>query len=379
MPSHSKNRPTVWLRAECLELETRTPLTPADAATLIEQGMRVVVERSKSRCFDDRAYRKVGCELVPAETWPTAPKDALILGMKELSEDPFALKHQHMFYGHAFKAQRDAIDILERFVRGGGELIDFEFLKTSSGAPVASTGYWAGFAGAGLAAWAWAEQKLNRTRKSGEGYLPSLTPFESKEAFCFMIEKRIDAALAKFPAPRMLLTGGTGMVGRGAQDFLAQVGLKADIWGSEQTRAGGPFPEMLRYNVLIHAVAMAEPASPFLHAPLLQTPSRELTVVSDISCDLGNPYNVLPIYDRTTSLETPVRRLFSDSARPLDLIAIDRLPALLPKECSENFSSQLLPLLMDLKARKSSAWGEAERAFLEASAPLRAKRRKAGR
>ena len=46
-----------------------------------------------------------------------------------------------------------------------------------------------------------------------------------------------------------------------------------------------------------------------------------------------------------------------DGTRPVDLIAIDHLPTLLPRESSESFSGALTPLLIDFD---SSVWGRAE-------------------
>jgi saccharopine dehydrogenase (NAD+, L-lysine-forming) len=81
---------------------------------------------------------------------------------------------------------------------------------------------------------------------------------------------------------------------------------------------------------------------PFLTRDLLRRP-RRLSIVADVTCDCHSPCNVLPLYDRTTSFASPVRRLLA--APPLDLVALDNLPALLPRESAEDFSVQLLPHL----------------------------------
>jgi saccharopine dehydrogenase (NAD+, L-lysine-forming) len=70
---------------------------------------------------------------------------------------------------------------------------------------------------------------------------------------------------------------------------------------------------------------------------------------------------VLPIYDSTTSWRAPVRRL-RHGPRPLDIIAVDNLPSLLPREASVAFSADLLP---HLKSLSSSAppWQRCLRMF----------------
>jgi len=49
-----------------------------------------------------------------------------------------------------------------------------------------------------------------------------------------------------------------------------------------------------------------------------------------VSCDPFNPLNPIPIYDDVTTLEKPTRRLVQDAEIPLDIVAIDHLPSLVP-------------------------------------------------
>ena len=58
-------------------------------------------------------------------------------------------------------------------------------------------------------------------------------------------------------------------------------------------------------------------------------------------------FNPVPVYDRATSWEAPVLRVHDDP--PLEVMAIDNLPSLLPLESSEDFAAQLLPHLASLK------------------------------
>jgi len=79
--------PTVLhLRSETKPLEHRSALTPHTAAELIKAGYVVNVERSPERIFDDAEFEAVGCTLVPEGSWPDAPEDHIIIGLKELEE-----------------------------------------------------------------------------------------------------------------------------------------------------------------------------------------------------------------------------------------------------------------------------------------------------
>lgn len=102
----------------------------------------------------------------------------------------------------------------------------------------------------------------------------------------------------------------------------------------------------------------------------LKNPDRRLSVVVDVSCDTTNPHNPIPIYDVNTSFLKPTISL-DVSGPPLEVISIDHLPTLLPREASEAFSRDLLPSLLELKNRKNSrVWMEAEKLFHEKVATL---------
>ena len=62
----------------------RSALTPTTTKALINAGYKVDVERSPQRIFDDEEYEKVGAVLVEENSWPNAPKDHIIIGLKEL-------------------------------------------------------------------------------------------------------------------------------------------------------------------------------------------------------------------------------------------------------------------------------------------------------
>jgi saccharopine dehydrogenase (NAD+, L-lysine forming) len=51
---------------------------------------------------------------------------------------------------------------------------------------------------------------------------------------------------------------------------------------------------------------------------------------------------------------------------PLEVISIDHLPTLLPREASEQFSADLLPSLLEFPDRKHArVWVDAKKLFVE--------------
>jgi hypothetical protein len=72
---------------------------------------------------------------VDAGSWKQAPKDAYVIGLKELPEnDASPLQHAHIFFAHCYKRQAGWKDVLARFVEGNGTLLDLEFLNDERGA-----------------------------------------------------------------------------------------------------------------------------------------------------------------------------------------------------------------------------------------------------
>jgi saccharopine dehydrogenase (NAD+, L-lysine-forming) len=86
--------PTViHARAETKPLEHRAAVTPTIAKKLVDAGYEVHVERSPLSIFKDAEYEGTGATLVPTGSWVDAPSDHIIVGLKELPEEDFPLKH----------------------------------------------------------------------------------------------------------------------------------------------------------------------------------------------------------------------------------------------------------------------------------------------
>jgi len=75
---------TLHLRSETKPLEHRTALTPNVVRKLLDKGLKVNVERSPERIFEDDEFESAGATLVPEGSWPNAPRDHMIIGLKEV-------------------------------------------------------------------------------------------------------------------------------------------------------------------------------------------------------------------------------------------------------------------------------------------------------
>jgi saccharopine dehydrogenase (NAD+, L-lysine-forming) len=334
----------LWLRHEARTTERRTPVVPDDARRLVEHGVELTVEESPQRVFPIEEYEAAGCRVAPAGSWVSAPRDAVVLGLKELPDEPAELTHRHIFFGHAYKGQPGAAELLGRFAAGGGTLFDLEYLVDDSGRRLAAFGFWAGYLGAALAVL----QHRGRLRAP----LVPTTKAELDETL-----KPSDAE-ADFTG---LVVGALGRSGRGARVAFATAGVDPTCWDLDETRDLDR-AALLRHDVMVNAVLATSPVPPFLRERDLDAPDRRLRTLCDVTCDVGSPLNVLPVYDETTSWDEPARRLRAQP--PLDLIAIDNLPSLLPLESSADFSAALLPHLLDFGV--TGPWGHCLDRFRQA-------------
>jgi len=349
----------LWLRYESKDLERRTPLTPEHAAKLLEEGFSVTVEESPDRIFSDKEYERAGCRMSKRNSWPKAPSDAFILGVKELATESFPLEHKHIYFAHIYKGQKGAKELFQRFQKGGGLIYDLEYLIDSSQKRIVSFGYWSGVAGAALSVLYWQyKQTANK-----DSFQPPLF-YDNEESFLNEIKETTSRNSIK---PSVLIIGAKGRCGGGVASLLQKVKIEAVKWDKKETQGHGPFREILNYDILFNCVNVNKKVSPFLTWDLIKE-NTKLSLVVDISCENTYTHNSLPIYDYLTNFKEPCHRVIGGN-HPVDLIAIDHLPSFFPKESSSSFSDQLFPYLKQLQEKNDgeTPWKRAENTFREQS------------
>lgn len=343
----------LWVRAESRPNEQRVGITPDGAATLMKQGFQVTVEDSADRIIPIDGFRQAGAAIAPTGGWTDAPDDAIIFGLKELPDDGTPLRHRHIMFGHAFKGQPDGQRLLQRFKAGDGALYDLEYLLDEDGRRLAAFGYWAGYAGAAVSLLAWAAQQRGEI-------CGSVSTYADKTALTEDLRARLDATAQ--PRPHAIVIGAKGRVGRGACDLLTEMRAPVTAWDMAETAHGGPFPEILHHELFINAILANEGCPVFVPANAVN-PGRALTVIGDVACDPTSDFSPIKVYDRTTSWAEPVLRVADKP--PLDVMAIDNLPSMLPLESSQDYAAQLLSVLAGLDRIEDEAWGRARMLFDE--------------
>jgi hypothetical protein len=330
-------KPELIIRAEANLSEMRTPLCPAHLASL-HSHFTIVVESSETRCYSDEEYRKQGARIVPVGYW-TNTTHSYIIGLKGIAKCTHPTQTL-LHFAHCFKGQegwQDTIANLQPCT-----FIDYEYMVDSEKKRVISFCEQSGKIGAYLALMAF-------YRQTQQGAFPPFDENAYRSVLQTMVKK-----------PSVLLIG-YGKAGKAAKEVLDQLDIPCTIITSKDVVTKDTIH---RHSILLHAIRLSDDIAispePFLTKEDLLSKGQnilhrfqrstdldsvsELSVICDISCDLENPRNTLPIYDEYTTHLEPVRRL-----RPhLDLIAISNLPSLEPIVSSDRFSSILVDYLPDL-------------------------------
>ena len=341
----------LWIRAEQRANEVRVGITPKGAASLLAKGFHVTIEESKTRVIDIAEYHQAGCTIATENSWPNAPKDTIIFGLKELPEDDIPLHHRHIMFGHAFKGQHSGQVLLSRFKAGGGQLYDLEYLVDETGRRVAAFGYWAGYSGAAVSLKCWIDQQKGQL-------CGPITAFKNKDSLLKTLSTNLSAFKQRLP--NAIVIGALGRVGTGAADLCSALDITVTRWDIAETNHGGPFPEILEHEVFLNCI-IAQPDTPVFISLQDIEMTRKLRVIGDISCDPTCDYNPIAIYDAATSWYSPAERV--SMTPPLDVIGIDNLPSLLPLESSLDFASQLLPWLLEIDKLDQGVWQRAAKVF----------------
>lgn len=280
------------------------------------------------------------------------------------------LKHVHIQFAHCYKNQAGWESVLSRFPRGGGTLLDLEFL-VDRGRRVAAFGYHAGFAGAALALEAWAWQLAHPASEP----FPGVSSYPNEHGLIEDVKKAISQGIAQTgKAPRVLVIGALGRCGSGAVDLCLRAGVPDENvlkWDLAETAAGGPFQEIVESDIFVNCIYLSSKIPNFVDMKSLEKPGRKLSVICDVSADTTNPNNPVPVYTVATTFDKPTVPVEVKGEPRLSLISIDHLPSLLPREASEQFSKDLLPSLLQLKEwRTAPVWTRAEKVFQEKVATL---------
>jgi len=346
--------------------DQRVVLTPEKCleASKLYPELEIKVESSDIRVIKDAEYIEAGFVV----TKDVSDCD-VILGVKEVPVEALIPNKKYFFFSHTIKKQSYNRKLLRAMLEKNIEFFDHEVITAQNNLRLIGFGYYAGVVGA-----------YNGIRTLGLKYdlfhLPKLGELADKVALINELHK------IEMPPIKIVLTG-TGRVGHGAKEildamYIKQVSVKRFLnetfdkpvyvqldvldYNKRKDRKKkdmydffdnpeeykSDFKRFTKAADMFIAGHYHDDAAPDFYT-LLDTrkPKFSIRVVADISCDIGRPISSTlrastiadPIYgyDRFNGTETDYK-----NPDAIAVMAVDNLPAELPKDASDGFGEMFL-------------------------------------
>lgn len=351
--------------------DKRVPFTPFQVEEIHQRfpHVKVVVEESPVRAFQDREYRALDIEVSADMT-----KCDILMGIKEVPVDRLIPDKTYLFFSHTIKKQPHNRKLLQEILKRNIRLIDYEALKDKLGNRLVAFGRFAGLVGAYNGLWTYGKR---------------FGLFSMKRAYeCFDVnDLKLELRKINLPPVKIILTGG-GRVGHGAMETLDSAGIRkvsvddflhrtfsepvyVQLSSADYhiRKEGGHFnrdefhknPE--RYNStflrfthvadMLIAGAYWNPAAPVLFTRQdMLSAEFKIKVIADITCDIEGS---IPSTKRASSIDDPIYDYdpATDTVQPplsnekfVTVMAIDNLPCELPRNASEEFGRDLLDKIL---------------------------------
>ena len=332
---------SIFLRKESIKNEYRTPLVPGDVQTLISNGFKVYVESSESRIYSDFEYEICGA-IITTSNW-TKFSDSLIIGLKELDNLNLLNSHTHLYFSHSFLNQTGSTVVLDKFSKSKSILYDLEYFLDSNNKRLVTFGFWAGFVGMALGL-------MQFYLKSNYQSLEKLEPWVNINQVFSTINSlnqfnKINQNNQIKSNPKIALIGYKGNCGRGVSKLLSDLSLDYTVFDSNSDKS-----TLISYDIIINCIKL-KPSSKEIWFDQNTLFTKPIIIV-DVSCDYTKSNNPIKLYFESTTWSNPVFK-YNEF---VDIISIDNLPSLLPKESSDEFSKDLTKLLLDYKSDPNKYW-----------------------
>jgi alanine dehydrogenase len=356
--------------------ERRAPLTPQHVEELVrDQGRSVLVQPSDLRVFGDDEYRAAGAAL-----GDDLSACRVILGIKEVPPPEIVPGRPHLAFFHVIKGQEAGMPILRRALETGASLIDYEPIVDRYGKRLLFFGRQAGHAGMIDALWTLGRRLAAEGVDNPFTHVRQALEYDSLEDALDTLAGTVGREIREHglpPSVRPLVVGftGGGNVSQGAQEVLERLPV-VDVHPEDLPELGSQrelsnrtlyrvvfrrearrrFERHLPHlTVLVNGIYW-EPGDPRLvgwedlAALRAADGGPRLRVIADLSCDVEGSIEATV---RATDPGDPVYTVDPESRRATSgvegpgpvVLAVDNLPAELPRESSEHFGDSLFPFL----------------------------------
>ena len=380
--------------------ERRAPLAPSHVDRLVSSGVEIVVQPSNIRIFRDDDYERSGA--VISEDLSDC---SLVLAIKEMPGEFFRPGGAYLFFSHVSKGQPDNMEMLRRVLECGASLLDYEHIVDPENRRLVFFGNHAGAAGLFETLYA-----LGR-RLEWEGRLTPLSTLKRPLEFANLADGRelltetgrriSEEGLGGEVAPLVVGFAGYGNVSRGAQEFFdllpheaiapddldsfmasgsfsdrklykvvfkeadivipidSSEGFVLDDYYAHPEKYRGTFKQYLPHlTVLINCIYWEERYPRLVTRDWLRTiwtgqARPRLRVIGDITCDIEGSIECTL---KATDPSMPAYTYIPSSGDIVDgckgegvvVMAVDTLPAELPREASLSFGDMLYPYVPEL-------------------------------
>jgi len=389
---------SLLIRAEDKNIwERRSTLVPSDLQEIHKKiQIKSFIEKSDKRYYPEQSFNAVG-----SESCRGMDQADIIFGVKEIPIEKILDKKVYLYFSHTIKGQQENMPMLQRIMDCSSTLIDYEKITDAQGRRMVFFGPYAGDAGAIDILWLlgehWQDAGINTPFSDVKQALHYDSVKDAKEKISRIGQQLKQNSFPEAIGPVIIGILGYGNVSKGAQhifecfpheyvepeDIISfvesgkaennkiyltvfkeehlvkhkqdQVFQLQDYYDHPENYQAQFKQYLLYMTILVNATYWETRYPKFvtwddLHALFSEQAQPKLCAISDITCDVngsvecntkstdsGMPaYRVLPL-KRTTE--------DGHKGQGIVFLAVDNLPAELPKDASEFFSKHLAPFV----------------------------------
>lgn len=264
--------------------ERRAPLAPSHVSELVKRGVKVVVQPSNLRTYNDKTYREAG-----AIIQDDLSEADVIISVKEVPIPLLIPYKTYMFFSHTIKAQPNNMPMLDDILKKSIRLIDYERITDGESRRLVRFGQFAGYAGMIDMLHALGDRLL------AKGYSTPLLHVGysycySKLASAFEAVKALGEEIANFGLPKDLcpltfVFTSEGAVSKGAQEVFKLLPHKMvtpdEMVELVKNQAADPYTVYGTILTAEHLVAPNDAGAKFSKDDYYQHPEKYHAVFSD--------------------------------------------------------------------------------------------------
>ncbi len=380
--------------------EKRAALTPEHVKEIVKQGVEVIIEPAENqRIFTAEEYQNVGGHI--SENLDNCN---IIFGVKEVPIKDLIPNKPFVFFSHAIKGQKYNMPLLQAILDKNITLMDYELVKNDENLRIIFFGKFAGYAGIIDSLW------LMGKRLELEGIKSPLKEIKQATEYNMLndaedVLKKVGEEIKKNGLPDEVvpfITGftGYGNVSKGAQelyDYLPSVTIRPDdledfikrgefsnkvvykLEFKEKDMYSHPTREEFSFDhfvnnpeeykskfykylphlsILVNGIYWEERFPKHVTKEIMKklyesNKTQKMKVIGDITCDIEGSVEMTvkaTQSDNPTFVYEPLTGKVKDGIEgngPI-ILAVDKLPAELPRQASKMFGDALLPFIKDL-------------------------------